>query len=227
MTQEHLLHAVVDLSRSGGRITVLRVAQASQQPAEQVEAGLDALAREGKLDLELDEDSGELFYVPVVEPSPTSTASPQGAARRPQPTPLWVTRALQPSPSQPSASQSSARSWVSPRSRGRHLVKHRRKSVAIAALLGLIPGVGLFYAAPLGSAIAWTVLMWVGLELLAAVPLFGAGLAGLAWPALVIASAILGAKYASRFNEMGRRARLEPRRDALDFGTGKPAALRR
>ena len=83
-----------------------------------------------------------------------------------------------------------------------------QKSLALGFLLGLIPGVGLFYAAPIATAalatlfvtVALTVVGWFGW-----IPLLGWLIGKLAFMALSLASGVLGLLYANAYNKAGQR----------------------
>ncbi len=81
----------------------------------------------------------------------------------------------------------------------------RSKSVTAAVLLAaLLPGIGLVYAAPLRTALLWSVAMLVLGHLLGAHMMFGP----LFWTTASITSALFGGLYAVRFNQEGHRAAL-------------------
>lgn len=63
MTFDAFELAVIDLASRGVRVTVVNVAAHTRMPPSQVEPMLDRMASEGRLDVELDEDRGLIFYV--------------------------------------------------------------------------------------------------------------------------------------------------------------------
>ena len=83
-----------------------------------------------------------------------------------------------------------------------------QKSLALGFLLGLIPGVGLFYAAPIATAalatlfvtVTLTVVGWFGW-----IPLLGWLIGKLAFMALSLGSGVLGLLYATANNKAGQR----------------------
>ncbi len=63
MTNEAFELAVIDLASRGVRLTVANVAAHARMPPSRVEKQLDGMAHAGRLDVELDEDRGLIFYV--------------------------------------------------------------------------------------------------------------------------------------------------------------------
>jgi hypothetical protein len=76
------------------------------------------------------------------------------------------------------------------------------KSVALAFFLGLLlPGLGLFYAAPLGVAAVGSVVALLTIKLLGWIPLVGKVVVAVT----ALCSAALGVGYAKAYNEVGHR----------------------
>ena len=74
----------------------------------------------------------------------------------------------------------------------------REKSILLAFLLGLfIPGLGLFYAAPIGVAAVGSVVALVTMKLFGWIPLLGKVIMGL----VALSSAALSVGYARMHNE--------------------------
>jgi hypothetical protein len=139
---------------------------------------LDRMAREGRVDVELDEDRGVIFY---------------------------VVRGLTPPP---------AHLAVRPIDYGAYYAQQTApkgdKSVAIAAVLGLLfPGVGLLYAAPWTAALAVGLGTLVVVKMVAAIPLLGWLLSPAVMGVCALASGVLGAMYARKFNRAGKRTHLD------------------
>ncbi len=89
--------------------------------------------------------------------------------------------------------------------------KDRSKSVAAAALLGLLlPGAGLLYAAPLSAAAIATVAVVVIVKMTAAFPLIGWLLSSVALGLCAVATAVLNAVYVKQYNREGKRVHLPP-----------------
>lgn len=76
------------------------------------------------------------------------------------------------------------------------------KSILLAFLLGLLlPGLGLFYAAPLGVAAVASVAALLTIKLLGWIPIVGQVIVGL----MAICSAALSVGYAQAYNRSGGR----------------------
>ena len=72
----------------------------------------------------------------------------------------------------------------------------------------LLPGAGLFYAAPWITAVVSTVAVVIVLAILQVLPVVGGMLSYIVCGAFMFASAILGGTYAYQFNKHGQRTRL-------------------
>lgn len=91
-----------------------------------------------------------------------------------------------------------------------------KKSLALGFLLRLIPGLGLFYAAPFGAAalatafvaVVLTVVGWFGW-----IPLLGWLVGKFAFMGLSLGSGVLGLLYANAYNSRGRRQLLSSEAD--------------
>jgi hypothetical protein len=86
---------------------------------------------------------------------------------------------------------------------GAMIPQSKRRKVRTAALLGLLPGIGLAYAAPWPTVVVATLGVLVGLKV--------AGFFWLGVPFFIcaaVASAVAGAMYAHRYNQTGRRTPL-------------------
>ena len=85
----------------------------------------------------------------------------------------------------------------------------KRKSVPFGVALAIvIPGMGLWYAAPFTSALIVTIFGIIGIAILAKLPLIGGLLAVLAPIAAVLLSGLLGGAYTFHYNRHGKRTPL-------------------
>jgi xanthosine utilization system XapX-like protein len=192
--------AVIDLASTGTRLTVANiVAELGVKPS-RAEPWLDQMARDGRVDVEVDELEGAVVY---------------------------RVRGLTPRARRPAASSKASVDFgaldLGQVGRSLGLAQRprpglRQRDVRIGALLGgLFPGLGLAYAAPWSIAAIAAIGVWIGFKVLAAVSLFFFGIPFIIAAAAV--SAVLGAVYAHRFNQEGHRARL--------LGEDPPPRLRR
>ena len=100
-----------------------------------------------------------------------------------------------------------------------NLVKHDpapKKNLAIGFLLGLIPGLGLFYAAPFVSAAVATVFVasvMVVVGWLKWIPLLGWLIKTVAMTGLALTSALMGLLYTNAYNQTGKRTALADKSD--------------
>lgn len=180
--------AVIELASAGTRLTLANVVAELRIAPRRAEPWLDQMARDGRLDVIVDELDGAVVYrVRGLSPrarkrSDGTTVAGLGA--------LDLVRV------------------------GQSLGLARRpraglggRDVRVGAVLGgLFPGFGLIYAAPWPVVLLGTLVVWLGFKVLAAVSLFFFAIPFLVAAAAV--SAVLGALYAHRFNQEGRRARL-------------------
>jgi hypothetical protein len=185
MKLEDFEMAVIELAHTGVRITVANVVVRLKLPPTQVEAWLDELATKGRLDVEVDDREGFVFY----RVRGLSTASRNEASRALAP---YGERAM----------REAAASVLDDRFRSSALPPEKRKRLLFGFLLGLfLPGLGLLYAAPWATAIVAT-LAAVVLLVLAKLPLVG----GLIGAATAIASAVAGLLYTAEYNKRGKRS---------------------
>lgn len=181
MTFEEFELGIIDLASRRVRLTVANVAMHMRMAPSKVEEMMDKMAREGRLDVELDEERGVIFYVVR-----GLTPPPQDIVLRPAPP-------RTPPPSHPAVH--------APRG---------NKSVALGALFGLLaPGIGLLYAAPMKATVVVTIATIIGVKMIAAVPLIGWLLSSVALGIAALASAVLGAMYVRKFNQTGQRTHLD------------------
>ena len=177
MTFEAFELAIIDLASRRVRITVANVAMHTRLSPSRVEEMLDRMACDGRLDVELDEDRGCIFYVVRGLTPPPEHLVVRSSYQAPRP--------------------------VETAARG-------NKSVALGTALGfLAPGVGLLYAAPWKAAAVISVAIVVGVQMVGAIPLLGWLLSSVVLGLAALISAVLGAIYTRKYNQMGRRTHLD------------------
>ncbi|MDI3284017.1 hypothetical protein [Polyangium sp. 15x6] len=181
MSYERFQIEVIELGSRGVPLTVANVVAHLRTPPARVQRELDRMAREGLVDLEVDENEGFVVY----RVRGLSTTAPR--ARRREARPMQVAR-----PAPMTYVQQSPLTVT-------------RKSVTLAVVLGaLVPGIGLAYAAPLRVVLAASLLVMLFGRVLGASLIF----APLFWVFTVGVSALFGGLYAIRYNQEGHRARL-------------------
>ncbi|MDI1445804.1 hypothetical protein [Polyangium sp. 6x1] len=181
MSYENFQVEVIELGSRGVTLTVANVVAHLRTPPERVQRGLDRMAREGLLDLEVDESEGFVVY----RVRGLSTSAPLARRRDARSTRLARI------PTMTYAQQG--------------LLTVPRKSVTLAVVLGaLVPGIGLAYAAPLRVVLAASLLVMVFGRVLGASLIF----APLFWVFAIGVSALFGGLYAVRYNQEGHRAPL-------------------
>ncbi|MDI1475857.1 helix-turn-helix domain-containing protein [Polyangium sp. y55x31] len=181
MSYESFQIDVIELGSRGVPLTVANVVAHLRVPPARVQRALDRMAREGLLDLEVDENEGFVVY---------RVRGLSTIARRARPRETRPTRAA----------------CSTPATYARHSpLTVERKSVTVAVVLGaLVPGIGLAYAAPLRVVLAASLLVLVFGKVLVATFIF----APLFWVFAIGVSALFGGLYAVRYNQEGHRARL-------------------
>jgi len=192
--------AIIELAHQGVRLTIPNVVARLKVKPKQAEDWLDGLAKEGKLDVEIDEDEAIIYYRVrglTVTAEQKSAGSDLKAAGD---------KAL-------AAVQLGAALGRMNRPPPKPVAADKQKSVLAGVLLGLfLPGLGLAYAGPwllaalgaVGFVLVWKLLGWI--------PLIG----GLVIGAYALLSALLGGLYTAAFNRTGERAKLILRRTAPD-----------
>ena len=197
--------AVIEIASEGTRLTTANVVSRLRIDPAKAERMLDQMARDGRLDLEVDETEGVVVYhvrglTPSPRPAPSPLAERLDALRR------SVDR------------DGDLRTWTGTalafgkpfRTQGRPLPPSLRRSIpAGVALGGLLPGLGLAYAAPWTVVALATFVVVVGFEILPlilAIPFLAAA---------TLVSAALGGGYAWKYNQTGRRSALRPETPSL------------
>ena len=190
--------AVIELAHEGVRLTIPNVVARLKVKPKQAEDWLDGLAKEGKLDVEIDEDEAIIYYrvrgLSVRAKADRGVGSELSAIGDKAMAAAQLGAALGRRTGEPA----------------KPLAADQRKSVLAGILLGLfLPGLGLAYAGPwllaalgaVGFVLVWKLLGWI--------PLIG----GLLMGVYAVASALLGGLYTVAFNRTGKRARLITRTD--------------
>lgn len=182
--------AVVEIAHDGVPLTVANVVARMRLEPEEAEKKLDRMAKDGRLDLEVDENEGVVVYR-VRGLSPKSMNEKLEGLRR-----KVEGEAMQ--------HVGSALSFGTPFTKGSPLPASLRRSVPMGLVLGgLFPGAGLAYAAPWSVAIGATIFVIVGFKILSFLWL------GIPFLMLcVLASAAAGAAYTWRYNQAGHRTAL-------------------
>jgi hypothetical protein len=218
--------AVLELADGGARLTKGSVALRLKVEPASAGAMLDRMTRDGQLELDIDERSGEIFYEPR-HPGERPRAFPDGhPGERPRAFPdghpgerdpvegksaLVELRKALDSPMRGALGtalvMARATGATSAMRGGLALPPERRRKLALGVVLGgLIPGLGLAYSAPWPVVLASSVVVLVGFKVLAIIPIFSSLLLIPFLTVCAIASAILGGLYAWRYNQTGKRS---------------------
>jgi len=176
--------AVLELAGDGVRLTKAGVAERlSIDPAHAREL-LDRMARDGRLELDVDERSDEIFYTPSKRAGGLAALDDRGSAVE--------------------EAEGSAALVL-----GAGAATPARRKLAVGVVLGgLFPGLGLAYAAPWPIVAAASIVVVVGWKVLSLIPILSSLLVVPFLVVCAVASAILGGMYAWSFNQAGKRAPL-------------------
>jgi hypothetical protein len=168
------------------------------------------MVKDGRLELDVDERSGEIFYeVPsgVVHGrarTPEAASTSSALAEIGKALDGHGTRALA---SKIAASSVLAAAKAS--AEGSALPEQRRRKILVGVVLGgLIPGFGLAYTAPWRVVVASSLLVVVGFKLIGLIPILSAFLLIPFVAICAIASAALGGLYTWQYNQHGKRTPL-------------------
>lgn len=187
--------AVVELADEGVRLTSANVVARLRITPEEADRHLARMAREDKLEIDLDDDEGVRAYrVRGLSPRGGRGGDALSSLKEAAVGAVLADRV------------GSIFRFDKPMQRGgAPLPPSLRRSVPRGVALGLIPGIGLAYAAPWPIVVVGTLAVVIGFKVLAWVSLL------FAVPFLVAASVlsgILGGLYTWQYNQMGRRAPL-------------------
>ncbi len=192
--------AIIELAAEGVVLTVPNVVVRLKVSPEEARKWLDALSESHKLELDFN-DEGVVFYrVRGLTVKSRPAKSDESG--------LDKALSLGNKGLSAAALALAGRDDQPPR---RALAKDEQKSLVLGFLLGLIPGLGLFYAAPLRAAavvtvviaVVMTVVGWFGW-----IPIIGPLIGGALFTMFALASALLGLLYAAAYNRNGRRTML-------------------
>lgn len=180
--------AAVELASEGTPLTVANIVAGLRIGAAEAERHLDRMTREGHLDAEVDEDEGVMVY--RVRGLTTSRRKDSiGSALRDAAAGHLIQQRLG--------------SLGLGSEREKSLALQQPRKISLGVLLGgVVPGLGLAYAAPWKVVAVATIGVIVGFKILAFLSLM------FAVPFLVasaVISAILGGLYTWQFNQSGRR----------------------
>jgi hypothetical protein len=185
--------AAVELASEGTPLTVANIVAGLRIGASEAERHLERMAREGHLDSDVDESEGVVVYR-VRGLTPKRRRETLGGALRNAAAGSMLQQRIGTSLGLGDAS-----------SRGLTGPQQPRKISMGVLLGGVVPGLGLAYAAPWKVVALATIAVVVGFKILAFFSLM------FAVPFLVVAaalSAILGGLYTWQFNQTGRRVAL-------------------
>lgn len=179
--------AVVELARGGARVTKGNVALRLRIEPASAGAMLDRMARDGRLELDVDERTGEIFYE-VRKKDGGATRAPGKAALA-----------------------EIGEAWIAGKAAqgGVALPPDKRKKLGVGILLGgLLPGFGLAYSAPWPVVVGFSVVVALGVKIIGLIPLLSAFLLIPFVACCAIASGVLGGLYAWQYNQTGKRTPL-------------------
>jgi hypothetical protein len=190
---------VAELGAEGKRLTKASVAARLRIDPAEAGALLDRMTRDGELELDIDERSGEIFYERGRRPS-AALAPTEGVASR-------ALTDLGSALDEGGAIAKKMGTAILLGAKGEGpLAPARRRSVALGAVLGgVFPGFGLAYAAPWRVVAVTSVGVVVVLKILSFIPFFSGMLTASFFALCAIASAVLGALYTWQYNQAGKR----------------------
>jgi hypothetical protein len=195
--------AVLDLAGEGARITKGNVALRLKVEPASASAMLDRMTRDGMLELDIDERSGEIFY------EPRQSTKPGRAPRTESKSPLAeIGKALDGDALARAKLGLGAALAMGKASGAVALPPEKRRKIAVGMLLGLLPGFGLFYTAPWPVAVGASLVVAVGYYVIGLIPILSSFLLIPFMTLCAIASAVLGGLYTWQYNQTGKRTPL-------------------
>jgi hypothetical protein len=205
--------AVLELADGGTRLTKGSVALRLEVEPASAGAMLDRMTRDGKLELDIDERSGEIFYEVRHRPGGRPRAFPDGSRGRTPKESKSALAGLRKALDAPMGSALGAALVMAKAtgatSGGMALPPERRRKLALGVVLGgLIPGLGLAYSAPWPVVVGSSVIVLVGYKVLAIIPIFSSLLLIPFLAVCAVASAVLGGLYTWQYNQTGKRSPL-------------------
>jgi hypothetical protein len=210
VTYESFQDGVRELAAGGTRLTKATVAARLSMMPESAGEMLDRMARDGELELDVDERSGEIYFQPATTRRAARGATPAAPAKK-SGGGLAVLR-----DAETALEQTLERGKLAAKVGSAIMLAdkagvpaERRRKVALGVLLGgLFPGIGLAYAAPWPVAAVASVVVIVGVKVLAFIPIVSTFLLVPFVVVCVLASAVLGGLYTWSYNQAGKRAPL-------------------
>jgi hypothetical protein len=195
---------VVELAGEGTRLTKTSVA--ARLRVEPAEAGalLDRMTRDGELELDIDERSGEIFYERRRRVAGAAPPAPlEGATSR-------ALSDIGTAIDEGGAIAKKVGTAILLGTKGEGpLAPARRRKVGVGVVLGgFFPGLGLAYSAPWPVVGVASLVVIVGWKILSLIPFFSGMLTASFFAICAIASAVLGGLYAWQYNQAGKRATL-------------------
>jgi hypothetical protein len=201
---------VLELAADGTRITKGNVALRLKVAPDRASALLDRMAKDGLLELDIDERSSEIFYevrkghrAPARDASGTAQAAANAAL-------ATVGKAFGGTAAIASKiGVGGAIAMAKATSSGGVVTADQRRKIGLGILLGgLLPGFGLAYSAPWPIAVGASLVVIVGFKVISLIPLFSSFLIIPFVAVCAIASAVLGGLYTWQYNQTGKRTPL-------------------
>ncbi len=209
MEYDDFRDAVNELADSGTRVTKGNVALRLKIEPATAGTMLDRMTREGRLELDIDERSGEIFYV---------MGRARGTADEDRPRPrsdgksalAEIGKALDGDPlAKAKIGLGAALAMGKAGSGGIALAPEQRRKLGLGILLGgLLPGIGLFYTAPLPVAVGASVAFILCFKVIGLIPILSSFLIIPFVAVCAVASAVLGGLYTWQYNQTGKRTPL-------------------
>ena len=194
--------AVLELADGGTRITKGSVALRLKVDPASAGTMLDRMTRDGLLELDLDEGSGEIFYEVAKKGGDRGKAQGSSAL-------AGLGKALGGGGLATAAKVGAALAMAEAGAKGALLPPDKRRNIAVGVLVGgLLPGVGLVYSAPWPVALGASAVVLVGYKILALIPFFSSLLLIPFLAVCAVASAALGGLYTWQYNQNGKRTPL-------------------
>lgn len=199
MEYDDFRDAVLELAGDGVRITKGSVALRLKVDPKSAGAMLDRMTRDGLLELDVDEKSGDIFYTRTRDKRATSESSGERALAS-------LGKAVAGSEL---AAKVGTAMVMEKLGGGGPLAPEKRRRVGVGVLLGgLLPGIGLVYTAPWPVAIAASVVVIVGYKIITFIPFLSAFLLVPFLVVCALGSAVLGGLYTWQYNQTGKRTPL-------------------
>jgi len=195
--------AVISLAEGGTRLTKGNVALRLKIEPASAGAMLDRMTRDGRLELDIDERSGEIFYE-IRRRDGAPVPAKAGGARTAL---AEIGKALD--GGSLATRVGAAMVMGKAASTGVALPPEKRRKISVGIVLGgLLPGFGLAYSAPWPVVVASSVVVALGIKIIGLIPLFSSFLLIPFVALCAIASGVLGGLYTWQYNQTGKRTPL-------------------